>query len=72
MRPTASHRLYQITMNVNSPPGELCVWNKLMKNCINIKLKVTKLQSANLLLLKLRSKNQGTNSISHTHSLTPA
>ena len=42
---------------------EVGLWNKIMKQCLNLKLKVTKCHSTVLLLSKLRQKNLGTNEI---------
>ena len=66
MRPTASHRVKNITNNETIFPGKLgTVWKRIMSNIINTKLKFTKKHISVLLLSKLRRKNQGTNDVEH-------
>ena len=63
MRPTAVHSITQLfTCNVTASP-EVGLWKKIMKQTLNLKLKVTKSHSTVLLLSKLRQKNLGTNEI---------
>ena len=67
MRPFASHSIKVIsgqlplTGYVTAPLQRSELWKKLMTNCIQSKLKVTKCQLTVLLLEKLKYHNQGTN-----------
>ena len=40
MRPTASHRLFSLTYNVTTVSPDVGLWNKIMTQAINLKLKV--------------------------------
>ena len=63
MRPTACHDILRLTDNVTVSDTERRVWNKLMIECANIKLKFTKIKLSINLLEKLRVRNLGTNSV---------
>ena len=61
MIPEASHRISVLTANVSVTKKEADLWTKLMKQAVNLKIKLTKRSLTTLLLLKLRSRNMGTN-----------
>ena len=67
MRPSASHKILSLTrtLNVTTITPDVGLWNKLMIQAVNLKLKVTKNHSQTLLLSKLRQRNIGTNEIEH-------
>ena len=63
MHPTATHKLRCLTNNVAVSQWEIDLWNKIMSETVNLKLKVTKCHLTVLLLMKLKGKNIGTNVI---------
>ena len=62
MLPEAVHKLNDITSNV-TPSEEGEKWNKILKQCFGLKMKITKCHSTVLLLKKLRNADIGTNEI---------
>ena len=63
MRPSASHKISALTFNATTVTPDVGLWKKIMFQCVNLKLKITKCHSQALLLSKLRQKNQGTNEV---------
>ena len=62
MRPSAVHAINKITYNV-TPSYEGVLWNKVFKECLEWKLRVTRLHANKILLSKLKHKDQGTNEV---------
>ena len=63
MNTSASRKIESLTQNVNTFPREVSVWNKLMSECIKLKVQMTKCQLTSLLFNKLKQKNIGTPAI---------
>ena len=62
MRPSAVHAINKITYNV-TPSYEGVLWNKVFKECLEWKLRVTRLHANKIMLTKLKHKDQGTNEV---------
>ena len=66
MRPTASHTISNLLNEFSTVSlAERGVWNKIMKMCLNLKLKFTKHRLTTLELMKLKQRNLGNNDVEH-------
>ena len=63
MRPTVSHYITTLTANVPISLGERGVWNKLMIQAANLKIKMTRKRLKLLLLQKLGRRGIGCNEV---------
>ena len=63
MLPYTCHRIAALTSSATVSPSEAGVWNKIMINTANLKVKVSECQQTVNLLEKLKFNGLGTNQV---------